>query len=67
MIRQKNGIWKLTDDEMRTVEMVMFNASERYDQMGVNAIAKRAREAEIAIRTAIDMKVTGEIRNIEVL
>lgn len=35
MTRQKNGIWKLTDDEMNTFSVFCREAAERYKQLGM--------------------------------
>lgn len=44
MKRQKNGVWKLTDDEMLDVVLALFDASEHGKRNGCPAIAKEYRE-----------------------
>ena len=53
MTRQKNGIWKLTDSEMNYIALLAGEAEERYEQIGLNALLKEAREIHAEIHNIL--------------
>ena len=54
MTRQKNGIWKLSDEEMNHFACLCAEASKRYAELNLQALSKRAAETEDAIFNVLD-------------
>ena len=54
MKRQKNGIWKLTDEEMTSVCIWASEAANWYDQIGLPVLARNARENKQSIYKTLD-------------
>lgn len=54
MKRQKNGTWKLTDAEMNLFSILAFEARERYESIGKNALAKNAHKISHQIYDVLD-------------
>lgn len=54
MTRQKNGTWKLTDSEMNYFAILAYEASDRYTEIGMNALSKGAEEKAQEIHAILD-------------
>lgn len=65
MTRQKNGTWKLTEEEMRTFVILAYEAAENYDKMHLDSLAQKTREIRKSIIEARDNKKTGFVVNAE--
>lgn len=49
MIRQKNGTWKLTDDEMNFLSICASEATHYFDSTQSYGLSEQARETGIKI------------------
>lgn len=54
MTRQKNGLWKLTDEEMLSFAIYASEAKERYSSLGMEALKTEANKCSEEIHDKLD-------------
>lgn len=54
MIRQKNGTWKLTDEEMNLISIYAQEASDAFARRGMNGMANEAKENSNSIYSILN-------------